>query len=145
MNMVVVYKANPESVQTVLGLLRQEGFNPATLENPSSSLVRSGGTYLISITVLRDEALGAKSILSKWDAARQSQVEQATGKLAGPLLFSVMVVAVIAVIFLFMGILLDAAPLLFVIWLVVFALLAKVVYNTKPENKNSKSRIRLRR
>jgi len=145
MNMVVVYKANPESVQTVLGLLRQEGFNPATLENPSSSLVRSGGTYLISITVPRDEALGAKSILSKWDAARQSQVEQATGKLAGPLLFSVMVVAVIAVIFLFMGILLDAAPLLFVIWLVVFALLAKVVYNTKPENKNSKSRIRLRR
>lgn len=35
--------------------------------------------------------------------------------------------ATLAVIFLFMGILLDDAPLLFVIWLVVFALLAKVV------------------
>src|SRR4030042_552168 len=115
MDMVVVYKANPESVQTVLGLLRKEGFNPATLENPSSAPVRSGATYLISVTVPREEALGAKSVLSKWDEARQSEVEQTTGKLAGPLLFSVMVIAVLAIIFLFMGILLDAAPLLFVI------------------------------
>ena len=145
MNMVVVYKANPESVQTVLGLLRKEGFNPATLENPGLAPVRSGATYLISVTVPRDEVLGAKSVLSKWDEARQSEIEQTTGKLAGPLLFSVMAVAVLAIIFLFMGILLDAAPLLFVIWLVVFVLLAKVVYNTKPESKNSKSRIRLRR
>ena len=145
MDMVVVYKANPESLQTVLGILRKEGFNPATLESPSSALVRSGGTYLISVTVPREEALGAKSVLSKWDEARKSEIEQTTGKLAGPLLFSVMFVAVLAVIFLFMGILLDAAPLLFVIWLVVFALLAKVASSTKPESKNSKSRIRLRR
>jgi len=145
MNMVVVYKTNPESLQTVLGLLRKEGFNPSTLESPSSTLVRSGGSYLISITVPRDQALGAKSVLSKWDEARQSEVQQTTGKLTGPLLFSVMVVAVLAVIFLFMGILLDAAPLLFVIWLVVFALLAKVASSTKPESKKSKSRVRLRR
>jgi len=145
MNMVVVYKANPESLQTVLGLLRKEGFNPATLENPGSAPVRSGATYLISVTVPRDEALGAKSVLSKWDEARQSEVEQATRKLAGSLLFSVMVVAVLAFIFLFMGILWDNVPLLFVIWLVVFVLLAKVVNSTKPESKNSKSRIRLRR
>jgi len=145
MDNVVIYKANPESLQTVLGLLRKEGFNPATMESPGSALVRSGGTYLISVTVPRDQALGAKSVLSKWDAARQSEVQQATGKLAGPLLFSVMVIAVLAVIFLFMGILWDNVPLLFVIWLVVFALLAKVVNSTKPESKNSKSRIRLRR
>jgi hypothetical protein len=127
MDVVVVYKANPESVQTVLGLLRKEGFNPATLESPSSALVRSGGTYLISVTVPRDKAAGAKSVLSKWDEARQSEVKQMSGKLAGALLFSIMVVAVLAIIFLFMGILWDNVPLLFVIWLVVFALLAKVV------------------
>jgi len=127
MDNVIVYKANPESLQTVLGMLRKEGFNPATLENPSSAPVRSGGTYLISITVPRDETAGAKSVLRKWDEARQSEIKQTTGKLAGPLLFSVMVVAVLAIIFLFMGILLDAAPLLFVIWLVVFAVSAKVV------------------
>jgi hypothetical protein len=38
-----------------------------------------------------------------------------------------MVVAVLAIIFLFLGILWDNVPLLFVIWLVVFALLAKAV------------------
>ena len=148
MDIVVVYKANPESVQTVLGLLRKEGFNPTTLENSSSAAVLSGAgkaTYLISVTVPRDEAAGAKSVLRKWDEARQLEVRQTTGKLAGPLLLSVMVVAVLAIIFLLLGILLDAAPLLFVIWLVVFALLAKVASSTKPESKNSKSRIRLRR
>ena len=127
MDVVVVYKANPESLQTVLGILRKKGFNPATLENPGLAPVRSGGTYLISVTVPREEAAGAKSVLSKWDQARQSEVKQTTGKLAGALIFSVMVVAVLAVIFLFLGILWDNAPLLFVIWLVVFALLAKVV------------------
>jgi hypothetical protein len=127
MDSVVVYKTNTESLQTVLGFLRKEGFNPATLENPGLAPVRSGGTYLISITVPRDEATGAKSVLRKWDQARQSEIEKTTSKLAGPLIFSVMVVAVLAIIFLFMGILLDAAPLLFVIWLVVFALMAKVI------------------
>jgi hypothetical protein len=130
MDNVIVYKANPDSLQTVLGLLRKEGFNPATLENPSMPAILGGvgeGTYLISITVTREEAAAAKSVLRKWDDARQSEVEQTTGKLAGPLIFSVMVVAVLAVIFLFLGILWDNVPLLFVIWLVVFALLAKVV------------------
>ena len=130
MNMVVVYKTNPESVQTVLGLLRKEGFNPTTLENPSTAAVLSGAghaTYLISITVPREQAEGAKSVLRKWDKARQSETEQITGKLAGPLMFSAMVAAVLVIIFLFLGILWDNVALLFVIWLVVFALLAKVI------------------
>ena len=127
MDNVVVYKTNPESLQTVFGLLRKEGFNPATLENPGLAPVRSGGTYLISVTVPRDEAAGAKSVLRKWDEAQQSEIEKTTSKLTGPLLFSVMVVIVLAIIFLFLGILWDIVPLLFVIWLVVFAVLAKVV------------------
>jgi hypothetical protein len=127
MDTVIVYKANPDSVQTVLGLLRKEGFNPATLENPGLAPVRTGGTYLISITVPRDEAKGAKSVLRRWDEARQCEIEQMTRKLAGPLLFSIMVVAVCTIIFLFLGVLWNNLPLLFVIWLVVFALLAQVV------------------
>ena len=127
MDSVVVYRANPESLQTVLGLLRKEGFNPATLENPGLAPVRSGGTYLISITVPREEATGAKSVLRKWDQSNQSEIEKTTSKLTGPLLFSVMVVIVLAIIFLFLGILWDNVPLLFVIWLVVFAVSAKVV------------------
>ena len=130
MNMVVVYKTNPESVQTVLGLLRKEGFNPATLENPSTAAVLSGAghaTYLISITVPKEQAEGARSVLRKWDKARQSDTEQITGKLAGPLLFSAMVVAVLVIIFLLTGILWDNVALLFVIWLAVFVLLAKII------------------
>jgi len=127
MDSVVVYKANPESLQTVLGLLRKEGFNPATLENPGLAPVRTGGTYLISIIVPRDEAEGAKSVLRKWDQAQQTKIVQTTQKLAGPLLFSTMVTAVSAIIFLFLGIFWDNVPLLFVIWLVVFAVLANVL------------------
>jgi len=125
--MVIVYKVHPDSVQTVLGLLRKEGFNPATLENPGSAPARSGGTYLISITVPRDEAEGAKSVLRKWEQTHRSEVEQITKKLTGPLLFSSMVVAVLTIIFLFLGILWNNVPLLFVIWLVIFALLSNVV------------------
>jgi len=127
MDSVVVYKANPESLQSVLGLLRKEGFNPATLENPGLAPVRTGGTYLISIIVPRDEAEGAKSVLRKWDEAQQTEIIQTTQKLAGPLLFSTMVVAVSAIILLFLGILGDNVPLLFVIWLVVFAIMANLV------------------
>jgi hypothetical protein len=131
MDSVVVYKANPESLQTVLGILRKEGFNPATLENPGLAPIRTGGTYLISIAVPRDEVAGAKSVLRKWDDTQQSEIEKATNKLSGPLIFSVMVVVVLAIIFLFLGILWNNLPLLFVIWLVVFALLARMVSNMK--------------
>ena len=127
MEMVVVYKANFESLQTVLELLRKEGFNPTTLEDRGLVPVRSGGTYLVSITVPRDEAAGAKSVLRKWDQANQTEIEQTTRKLAGPLQLSIMVVIGLTIIFLFLGILLNNVPLLFVIWLVVFAVSAKVV------------------
>jgi hypothetical protein len=108
----------------VLGLLRKEGFNPITLEKPGSTVYRGRSTYLISIAVPRDEAPGARSVLRKWDQARQSEISKMTDKLAGPFLCSAVIVAVLAIIFLFFGILLDGAPLLFVIWIVVFALMA---------------------
>lgn len=127
MDMVVVYKVNPESLQAVLGLLRKEGFSPTTLENPSTPAVLSGAgkaTYLISVVVPRDEAPGARSVLRKWDEARQSEVKKTTQVLAGPFLFSVMVAAAFALVFLLFGILVETVALLFVIWLVVFALAA---------------------
>ena len=125
MDSVVVYKANLDSLQAVLGLLRKEGFNPTTLDNPDTGAVLRGkSTYLVSILVPRDEAPGAKAVLRKWDQAKQSEVKKMTGKLAGPFLLSVMIVALLAIVFLFFGILSDAAALLFVIWLVVFALAA---------------------
>lgn len=129
MDIVVVYKVNPESLQTVLGLLRKEGFNPTTLEDQSAPAALSGCgkvTYLISIAVPAEEAFGATSILRKWEQAQTPKVKSMIGKLAGPFLGSLMVIGVLAVILLVIGILLETAALLFLAWLVVFALLANV-------------------
>ncbi|MHC4542106.1 MAG: hypothetical protein ACYS74_20360 [Planctomycetota bacterium] len=77
MDIVVVYEANPESLPAVLGLLRKEGFNPTTLENPSAAAALSGcgkASYLICVAVPSDEASGAKSALRKWDQAQRPKV-----------------------------------------------------------------------
>ena len=121
---VVVYKANTESLQVVLGLLRKEGFNPTTLEDPAMVPVRGASRHVVHVAVPRDEAPGARSVLRKWDQAQQSQIGKMTSKLAGPFLCSAAIVAALAVIFLFFGILLDGVALLFVIWIVLFALMA---------------------
>ncbi|MHC4168253.1 MAG: hypothetical protein ACYSWQ_14955 [Planctomycetota bacterium] len=127
MDAVVVYKTNPESLQKVLGLLRKEGFSPTTLENPASGATLHGAgraTYLISVAVPRSEAAGAASVLRKWDKARQSEVSEMTGKLGGPFILSVMVVAALAIVLLLFGVLLDAVALLPVVGILVFALAA---------------------
>jgi Flp pilus assembly protein TadB len=126
-DVVVVYKTNPESLQMVLGLLRKEGFNPTTLEDPSSAAALSGcgkAAYLISVAVPRDEAPGAACVLRKWEQAQKPEVKSAIEKLAGPFLASLMVAGVLAVVLLFLGILLEVAALLFLVWVVTFALLA---------------------
>ena len=127
MDAVVVYKANPESLQKVLGLLRKEGYNPTTLDNRVSATDLHGAgraTYLVSVAVPRAESAGAASVLRKWDKDRQSEVKEMTGQLAGPFIFSALVVAVLAIVLLVFGILLDAVALLPVVWIVVFALAA---------------------
>ncbi|KPK36209.1 MAG: hypothetical protein AMJ65_16485, partial [Phycisphaerae bacterium SG8_4] len=55
---------------------------------------------------------------------RQSEVKEMTGKLAGPFIFSAMVVAILAIVLLLFGIFLDAVALLPVAGIVVFALTA---------------------
>lgn len=140
-DIVVVYKVNPESLQTVLGLLRKEGFNPTTLEDPSGAAALSGCgkvTYLISIAVPAEEVSGAASVLRKWEQAQVPKVKSMIEKLAGPFLCSVMVAGVLAVILLVLGILLETAALLFLGWLVVFALLAnaeRIVLKLKKTRK----------
>ena len=141
-DVVVVYKANPESLQKVLGLLRKEGISPTTLESPASGATMHGAgraTYLISIAVPRSEAAGAASVLRKWDKVRQSEVSEMTGKLAGPFILSAMVVAVLAIVLLLFGILLDAVALLPVAGIVAFALAANVA-NIKLKTRRCERR-----
>ena len=127
MDVVVVYKANPESLQKVLGLLRKEGFSPTTLENPGSADSLHGGgraSYVISIAVPRSEARRATSVLRKWDDAHQSEVNEMTGKLAGPFILSFTATGVLAIVLLLLGILWDTVAVLPVAWIAIFALAA---------------------
>jgi len=138
--MVVVYKANPESLQAVLGLLRKEGFNPTTLEDPAIVPYRGASHHVVHVAVPRDQAPGAMSILRKWDEARQSDIKKKTDTLAGPLLFSTMVTIGLAVVFFLVGILLETVALLFVIWLVVFAVAANAEKITQKVKRHRKSK-----
>jgi hypothetical protein len=124
MDRVVVYKANTESLDIVLGLLRKEGFNPTTLEDPAIVPYRGASHHVVHVAVPRDQARGAESLLRKWDETQQSDIKKKTQVLAGPLIFSTMVTIGLALVFLFFGILLETIALLFVLWLVVFALAA---------------------
>ena len=142
MDNIVVYKANIESLDVVLGLLRKEGFSPTTLEDPAIIPYRGTSRHVIHVSVPRDQAPGAASVLRKWDEAQESDIKEKTGALAGPLLFSTMVTIGLALIFLFFGILLEAVALLFCIWLVVFVLAANAEKITRivKRHKNNKAR-----
>lgn len=134
MDRIVVYKANSESLPVVLGLLRKEGFSPTTLEDPAMIPYRGASHHVVHVAVPRDEASGAASALRQWDEAQQSDVKKKTETLAGPLLFSTMVTIGLALIFFLFGILLETVALLFVLWLVVFAVAAnaeKIIQKVK--------------
>ena len=142
MDRVVVYKANSESLQVVLGLLRKEGFNPTTLEDPAIVPYRGASHHVIHVVVPRDQAPGAASVLRRWDKAQQADIKKKTDALAGSLLFSTMVTIGLALIFLLFGILLETVALLFVLWLVVFTVAAnaeKITQKVKRQ-RNGKSR-----
>ena len=131
MNLVVVYKANPESCVRVIDSLREEGFNPVALENPRSnafyvphSSYRRGAKTTVYIAVPRDEKTGANLVLRKWDEARESNVQNLTKILWSQLFCSVLIIIPVAVILLLFGILEYTFPLLGLVWLGVFLLIA---------------------
>jgi Flp pilus assembly protein TadB len=142
MDTVVVYKANTESLPIVLGLLRKEGFDPTTLEDPAIVPYRGASNHVVRVAVPRDQAPGAASVLRKWDEARQTDIKEKTQALAGPLIFATMVTIGLALVFLLFGILLEAVALLFVIWLVVFALAANAERLTKKVRRNRNGKVR---
>ena len=69
-------------------------------------------------------------------------IKKKTDALAGPLLFSTMVTIGLAIVFFLFGILLETVPLLFVIWLVVFALAANAerIAQRIKRHRNGKAR-----
>ncbi len=133
MDLVVVYKASPESYVQLVQVLTEEGFNPIALENPHSNTIyvprgsyRRGAKSTVYIAVPRDEKQGANSVLRKWDKVQQSNVQNITKKLKGQFFCSVLIMIPIAIVFLIFRILKGALPLLLLIWFAVFVLMANV-------------------
>lgn len=128
MDTVVIYKANPDSVQQVLGHLRKEGFNPVVFENsnPIYDYWPLRHTHRIEILVPREEAAGAASILCKWEQANESEVEKLTSSLTTPFLYATIITAVLGLVFAFVGVLSNVAWLLVLVWIVLFALVANI-------------------
>lgn len=128
MDAVVVYKANPDSVQQVLGYLRKEGFNPVVLENPDPIAFHWAvrRTHRIEILVPRQEAPGAASVLRKWEQANESEVEKLTSSLTTPFLYATIITAIVAIVLALVGFLSEALPFLALIWAVLFALIANI-------------------
>lgn len=91
-------------------------------QRPSADAERPPTCF--SVAVPAEEVSGATSVLRKWEQAQMPKVKSVIKKLAGPFLCSVMVAGVLTVILLVLGILLEAVALLFLTWIVVFALLA---------------------
>ena len=136
MSLVVVYKAQPESVSRVIGLLRKEGLNPVTMDHPSAvSLYTAKGTLRIRIAVPRDEVKSARWVLTKWEKSREPEVRNITGELRTQVLYSVLVTGGAALVFAAVGMLrFDTVPWLLLVWFGAFVLVA----NIKRISKKSK-------
>jgi len=131
MDLVIVYKANPESYVKIMQALREDGFNPVALENPHSNAIyvphgtcRRGAKTTVYIAVPRDEKHGAASTLRKWDEARQADVQNLTKTLWAQLISSILIIIPVAVVFMIFGIWEYAPLLLTLTWLAAFILIA---------------------
>ena len=85
---------------------------------------------------------GRLLVSGRRDEAKESAIKEKTQTLAGPLLFSTMVTIGLALIFFLFGILLETVALLFVMWLVVFALAANAEKITKIVKRSSNSKVK---
>ena len=128
MNQVVIYEASPQSLPQVLSLLRKEGFSPVALDQPDATYSYAAKyTNFIRIAVPDTEAPAARSVLAAWEKEGQPRVEGLARRLTTQLLHSVLIVAFMGVIFYFLGQLTTgSAALLFVLWIIVFAVIANV-------------------
>ncbi len=78
-----VYRARPEAVPNILGLLKKEGLNPVTLDAPDSvQRFISGFNYLVRIAVPQDEIIRARSALTEWEKSIKPKVDKISHQLS---------------------------------------------------------------
>jgi hypothetical protein len=127
MEPVIVYKVTRESQPVVMELLKNEGLTPSTVDAPSPFVLYwHSGTYLINVAVPSEQAEVARLFLLKWEKTRQPDVKKTSRQLFSSFMLSIAVIIAIAALLLLLGRLLDFAALLFIIWIVVFALVSNI-------------------
>jgi len=126
MKSVVVYKTRPDGVARVLDLLRQQGLHPTQMDSPDSVLLHAAkGTYLVRISVPKDEAQQATTVLANWERSLAPDIERHTRSLRAHLAYSIMVTVSIGLAGHFMGMSVpDNVGWLVLLWLVSFVLFA---------------------
>ena len=104
MQQVIVYKARPEAVARILGLLRKEDLNPVALDNPDGTQqLYSGFTYLVRIAVPKDEADKARSVLAQWEEHEKPTVNRLSRQFSIQIAYALLGLGIIYGIFLFLG------------------------------------------
>ena len=77
MQQVIIYKARPESVLKILGLLRQAGLNPVALDNPDGTQqAYAAFNYLVRIAIPKDESQEARAVLEQWEKEVKPEVDK---------------------------------------------------------------------
>lgn len=127
MNMVTVYKTTPDHVAVIINLLKRNGLNPVSLDNPDPTLLyASKGTVRVRIAVPKDQAGQARKVLTDWERSAKTSVGAITQSLRMQFLLSILITAFFAGIFILTKTIEDLFVHLLFIWFVSFVLIANL-------------------
>lgn len=128
MNLRVIYKARPQAVSRVVGLLRKEGFNPTVLDHPDATYTyASKWTNLVRIAVPPTEVEGARSVLAAWENSIRPSVDSLANSLFVQLVYSLLITLVIgAILFALDYPARKFLPWLFLVWILILIVVANL-------------------
>jgi Flp pilus assembly protein TadB len=130
-NYVVVYKVSIEGSAEVLRILRKAKCHPVTSKLPDSTLhYTSHGTYLIKISVPREERNAAVKALKTWEKESLPGVKKHTNvfinQLIKSFLITVFIDILIILIFGYHGVILGFSILIWLVCLIVVANVGRI-------------------
>ena len=141
-DMVVVYEAVPPLAKQAAAILGKGGLQPIVVEKESPQALYTGHddiepAQLVSVTVAREEAQWARSLLAKWDKTCSENVAGLSRTVKVQALISISVTAAVAGLLHVCGRLGVGTTLVLAgIWALVFALLANAEQSSQHRKKN---------
>lgn len=145
-DVVVVYEARPDLAMQVASMLKEGGLSPILLEKgcPQALFVGHGADEapeIISVTVARNQAQLAESLLEKWHETTGENVVWLGQSIKAQALASLSITLAIGGVLHYLGRLsVESGLLLIFVWMAVFALLAnagKIFRNSKKDSSKN--------